>query len=83
MEIVMSVKTLAAMSAAILLASVSLASAQTQVRARAPAHAKTYATTQTHPYGDSYFNQEYWKDVGQFIVPSDPDPTKGTVFGSH
>ncbi len=79
----MSVKTLAAVSAAILLASATLASAQTQVKTRAPAHAKAYATTQSYPYVNSYFNQEYWKDVGQFIVPSDPDPTRGTVFGSH
>lgn len=69
----MSVKTLAAISAVIVLASASLASAH---RAE-PAHVKS------HPYVNSYFDQEYWKDVGQFIVPSDPDPTKGTVFGAH
>jgi hypothetical protein len=72
----MSVKTLAAMSAAILLASASLASAQQRTRAE-PSHAKSY------PYVNSYFNQDYWKSVAQFMVPSDPDPTKGTVFGTH
>jgi hypothetical protein len=72
----MSVKTLATISAVILLASASLASAQVRTRAE-PSHVKS------NPLVNSYFDQEYWKDFGQFMVPSDPDPTKGTVFETH
>jgi len=69
----MSLKVPAAMSAVVLVASASLAS--TQVAAQ-PERSRV----QSEPYHDSYFNKEYWNDIRQFMVPSDPDPTKGTVF---
>jgi hypothetical protein len=72
----MSLKTLATMSAVILLASASLASAQVRTHAG-------QAQLRPDPYANSYFNQDYWKAMAPFMVPSDPDPTKGTIFDTR
>lgn len=78
----MSAKLIAALSAAALLASANLASAQVRTHhglavTRSPAYADTYRN------GDSFYNRDYWNAVAPWIGPSDPDPTKGTVFDSR
>jgi hypothetical protein len=67
---------------ALLLGSVGIASAQTNTHAaqvngvrQAP-----FAASYQAPYGNSYFNQDYWRAIAPNGLLDRPDPYVGTVW---
>jgi hypothetical protein len=84
MEVHMIGKITTAAAAAILLASVGVASAADhahQARTSAASHSYYDFAPQT-PFNDSYYNRDYWNGVNGVAPANNPlrDPLAGTVF---